>query len=114
MSVFFVIGGAELKVGGLCATLAGGAGCGTLLLAEYRLQFQLAELEVCAQTEQTAHTRNQTHVAGEGYISCLDELDDFVLLAIVLQLHVLRVEVEGGFCVVIQIQVYLVAHLTIE
>ena len=113
MPVLLVVGGAELEVGSLCAALARCACRGALLLTEHRLKLHLSELEVGSQTEEAAYAGHQTHVAGERHVAGLDEFDYFVLLAIVLQLHVLRVKVEGCFGVVVQVQVYLVAHLAV-
>ena len=53
---------------------------------------------------------HERRVGGERHVAALDELDDLVLLAVILQLHVLRVEVEGGVGVVVEVHVHLVAH----
>ena len=51
-------------------------------------------------------------VGREADVSGFNELDDLVFLAVVFQLHVLRVEVEGGVGIVVEAEVDLVTHLT--
>ena len=112
--VLLVVGGAELEGSRLLATLTAGTGAGTLLLADNGLQFQFPELYVGTQTEQAAYAWHQAHVAGERYVTGFNEFDNLVFLAVVLQLHHLRVKVEGSLRIVVQVQVDLVAHLTVH
>ena len=112
VAVFFVVGHVELEGRHLCAALRRYALRRRVLTRNGGLQFQFAELHVGTYTEQTGGALYQRVVAGEGDVTSLDELDDFVLLAVIVQLQVLRVKVEGGVGVVVQRHVYLVAYLT--
>ena len=112
VAVFFVVGHVELEGRHLCAALRRYALRRRVLTRNGGLQFQLAELHVGTNTKQTGCALYQRVVAGEGDVTGLDELDDFILLAVVVQLQVLRVEVEGGVGVVVQRHVDLVAYLT--
>ena len=53
-------------------------------------------------------------VGGHADVAAFDEFDDLVLLAVVLQFHLLGVHVHGGFGVVVDVHVHLVAHLTCD
>ena len=114
MAVGLIVGGAELEGVCLAAALARDAGAGTLLLADHCLHLQLAELEVGAQTEEAADAWHQAHIAGERHVASLDEFHNFVFLSVVLQLHVLLVEVKGSLGVIVQVQINLVAHLAVH
>ena len=101
VAVFLIVGHVELEGRHLCAALRRYALRRRVLTRNGGLQFQLAELHVGAYTEQTGGALYQRVVAGEGDVTSLDELDDFVLLAVIVQLQVLRVKVEGGVGVVV-------------
>ena len=83
-------------------------------MADYGLNFEFTELHVCAKAEEAAYAWYEADVAGEGYVAGFDEFDDFVFFAVVFEFEVLCVVVEGGLCVVVQVHVDLVAHLTVE
>ena len=55
---------------------------------------------------------DEGRVGREGDVAALYELDDFVLLAVVFQLHVLGVEIEGGIGVVVEVHIDLVTDLS--
>ena len=112
VTVFLIVGDVNLKGRQLHATLRRHTLRRRILLREDGLQLQLAKLHVGAQTEQTAGTLHQRVVRGERHVTALHQFDDFVLLALVAQLQVLRVEVEGGIGVVVQRHIDLVAYLT--
>ena len=57
---------------------------------------------------------HQRVVRWEGDVTCLHQLDNLVLLAVVLQLQALGVKLKGGVGVVVQLQVHLVAHASID
>ena len=84
------------------------------LLREDRLQLQSAKLHIGADTEQAGGSLHQGVVRREGHITSLHKFEDLVLLAVVFQLQVLRVEVEGGIGVVVQVHVHLVTHLAVH
>ena len=113
VAVLLVVGSINLEGCCLCAAFRGDALRGRLLLRQHRLQLQLAELHVGTDAEKAAGTLHQRVVRGEGDVAGLDELDNLVLLAVVLQLQVLCVEVEGGVGVVVEVEVHLVADLGI-
>ena len=112
VAVLLIFGGTELEGVRLGTALAAHALAGALLLAHHGLHPQFAELQVGAQAEQAAHTRHQPHVAGKRHIAGLYEFDDIILLAVILEFEVLRVIVEGGLGVVVEVHVHLVAHLS--
>ena len=114
VAVFLVFRGGELEFVRLCAALRGHAFRGRFLLRHHRLQFQLAELQVGAQAEEGRCTFDERRVGGQRHVAGFYELDDFVFLAFVAQLHALRVEVEGGFGVVVQVHVDFVAHAAVH
>ena len=111
VAVELVVGGGNLKIGGGSAALGRNVFRGGFLLRDDGLQFQLAELEVGAQAEERGQAGNQGVVGREADIAALDELDDFVFLALVFEFEILGVVVEGGVGVVVQVHLHLVAHL---
>ncbi len=113
VSVLLVIGYIQLERCQLHATLARYTLRGRLLLREHSLQLEFSKLHIGSQTEEAAGTLDKRRVAREGNVARLNQLDDFILLAVILQLHVLRIIVEGGIGVVIQVEVHLVANLTV-
>ena len=114
VAVLLVVGSVNLEGCRLHAASAGDARRRSLLLRDDRLQLELAKLPVAADAEECRSTVYERRVAGEGDVARLYELDDLVFLAVVLQLHVLRVEVEGGVGVVVEVHVHLVAHLAVD
>ena len=114
VAVLLVVGHVDLEGCGLRAALGGDALRRRLLLRQDRLQLQLAELPVGAQAEERCSAVDKRVVRGERDVAGLDELDDLVLLALIFQLEVLCVEVEGGVGVVVEVHVHLVAHLTVD
>ena len=114
VSVLLVIGYIQLERSELHATLARHTLRGRLLLREHCLQLEFSKLHIGSQTEEAAGTLDKRRVAREGNITRLNQLDNFILLAVILQLHVLRIVVEGGIGVVIQVEVHLVANLTVQ
>ena len=112
VAVFLVFHSRDLVVRRLRAALAADALRGALLLADYGLQLQFAELHIGAQTEEAADAVNQVAVRGHRDITRLHQLDDLVLLAVVFQFQLLGIEIEGGIGVVVDVHVDLVAHLT--
>ena len=114
MAVLLVVSDVDLKRGELLATLGGDALVGRLLLREHRLELQAAKLEVGADTEEAACALYEGIVGGEGDIASLNESHHLVLLAVILEFEVLRVEVEGGVGVVVEVHVDLVADLAID
>ena len=114
VAVLLIVGHIQFEGCGLLAALALHALRGGVLLREHRLQLQTAKLKVGADAEQARCARHQRVVGGEGHVAGLHQLDDFVFLAFILQFEVLRIEVERGIGVVVQVHVDLVAHLTVH
>ena len=114
MAVFLVVGGINLVGRRLRAALRRHALRGRLLLRHHRLQLQLAELHVGTHAEEARGTLDERVARRERHVAGLHQLDNLVLLALVAQLQVLRVEVEGGVRVVVQVHVHLVAHLAVD
>ena len=86
----------------------------TLLLRSHHLQFEFAKLHIGSYTKQTAGTLDERRVGREGDVARLNEFDDFIFLAVVLQFHVLCIKIEGSIGVVIQIHIHLIAHLSVD
>ena len=78
------------------------------------MQIELSKLHVGADTKQCGGTRHERVVGWKRDVTSFNQFHDFVLLAFVLQLQVLRVEIEGRIRVVVDIEVHLVAHLGIH
>ena len=114
VAVFIVSICRKLEVGELHAALGADALRTGLLLRDNGADFELAELQVGTYAEERRRAAYERRVGGHGDVARLDELDDFVLLAFVVQLEVLRVEVEGRLGVVVEVEVYLVAHLAVD
>ena len=114
MSVLLIVGHIDFKGCGLCAAPRGDTLRCRLLLRNDRLQFQFSELHIRPDAEQRRGALDKRIVRGECHIASLHQFDDFIFLAVVLQLQVLGVEVEGGIGIVVQVHVDLVAHLTID
>ena len=114
VAVLLIVGHVHLEGRRMGAAFRGDTLRRRFLLREDRLQLQPAELHVRADTEQAGGALYQRVVRREGHVTGLHELDDLVLLAVVFQLQVLRVEVEGGISVVVQVHVHLVAHLAVH
>ena len=83
-------------------------------MRHHRAQFQTTELHIGAHTEQALCTADQTRVRPHRHVTRFDEFHDFVLLSLVAQFELLRVEVESRVGVVVEVHVHLVAHLTVE
>ena len=114
VAVFFIVVGIDLESGGLGTTLRGDACRGRFLLGDDGLQFEFAKLQVGTDTEEGTGTLDERGVGGEGHVARLHQFHNLILLALIAQLDVLAVEVEGGVGVVVQTHVHLVAHLTRE
>ena len=114
MAVLFVVGHIQFESRCLCSTLRLHTLGRRFLLRQDGLQFQSSELHIGAHTKQTAGTLYQRVVRWERHISRLYQLDDFILLAFVLQLQVLCIKVEGSIGVVVQVHVHLVAHPSVQ
>ena len=114
VAVLLIVSHVHLEGCGVRTSLRGHALRRRFLLREYRLQFQPAELHIRADTEEARSALHQRVVRGEGNVSCLHEFDDLIFLAVVFQLQVLRIEVEGGVGVVVQVHVHLVTHLAVH
>ena len=114
VSVLLIVGHIDLEGCELHASLRRHALRRRFLLRQDGLQLQFAKLHIGAHTEEAAGTADERRVGGERHVACLHELDDLVFLAVVLQLHVLRVVVEGGVGVVVEVHVHLVAHLSVD
>ena len=106
--------GRELKGGELYATARTYALCARLLLRNDGAQFQFAKLQVGTHAEERVGATNEARRRGHRYVARLEQFDDFILLALVTQFEVLRVKVEGGLTVVVEVHVYLIAHLTVQ
>ena len=114
MAVFFIVGSIDLEGRELCTALCRHAlGC-RLLLRGNELELELAKLQVGAQAKERGRALDQRRVAGERHVTGLNELYDLVFLAVILELEVLRVEVEGGVGVVVKVHVDLVANLSVD
>ena len=114
VAVLLIIGYIQLKRSELYTAPGRYALRCTLLLRSHHLQLEFAKLHIGSYTEKTAGALDERGVAGKGYIARLNQLDNLIFLAIILQLHVLGIVVEGGIGVVIQVHVHLIAHLSVD
>ena len=114
VTVLFVVRGINFKGSELLAAGTGDTLRRTLFLRGHHLQFQLTELHIRADTKEAAGALDKGRVGWERDITGLDEFDDFIFLAVVFQLHVLRIEVKGGIGVVVEVEVHFVADLTVD
>ena len=112
VTVFLIVGYIQLERSGLRATFRGNALRRGVLLRQHGLELQLTELQVGAHAKQAAGALNQRVVRRESDVTGLNQFDNLVLLALVAQLQVLRVEVEGSVGVVIQRHIHLITNLT--
>ena len=103
-----------LKTGSLCATLAAYRLALGLLLRHQCLYAQLTKLQVGLHAEQCTTTANQTAIQIHRHITCLQRLDDVVLLSLVVKFDIGLVKTEGCFRVVAHVEVQFVADLTID
>ena len=114
VAVLLIIGYIQLKRSELHTAPGRYALRCTLLLRSYHLQLEFAKLHIGSNTKQTAGAFDERRVGREGDVARLNEFDDFIFLAVVLQFHVLCIEIEGGIGVVIQVHVHLIAHLSVD
>ena len=114
VTVLLVVGGIHLEGRCLSTALCRYALRRRLLLREHCLELQLAELHVGPDTEEAGSASHQRVVRGEAHVTTFHQLDDFIFLAVVLQLQVLGIEIERGVSVVVQVHIHLVAHLTVH
>ena len=114
VAVLLIVVGTYLERCELLASLRRYARSRRLLLRSYKLQFQSAELQVGTQSEQRRGSLHQRRVGGERHVASLNELNNLVFLALILQLHVLGVEVERSVGVVVEVHVHLVAHTSVD
>ena len=106
--------GRELVARQLCPTLAAHLRGGGFLLGHHGAQLEFAKLHVGAHAEEGGGTADEGRLRGHAHVARLDELDDFVFLAFVAELQVLRVEVESGLGIVGKVHVYLIPHFSVE
>ena len=111
MTVGFILVGTNLKTGYLCATLGLNSFTFTLLLREDAGHCQTAEFQRCFHPEKILATGNERTSERQRNVSRFNKLNDLILIATVLQLHLI-LEIEGGFGVVVDAQLHLLTDLT--
>ena len=108
VAVFFVVQAAESEFVSLCAPLHGNVLLLTLLIGNDGRNGGVAKFQLALDTEQLLRTRDERAVEGETYVTCLQQLDDFVFLAFVFQGELVLI-VEGRLGVLVDVEVDLVA-----
>ena len=78
------------------------------------MYLEFAELQTNFHTEQCLRTADQTAVQIHRHVTCLNRLNDIILLAFVPEFQVLLVETERCFGVVVEAEVQLVANLAVD
>ena len=114
MSVLVVTVARHFEVGHLRTALAAHRLTLRVLLTYQRLHFQFPELQIGLHAEQRLTTSNQARVQVHRYITRLNTLDNVILFALVRQFQVLLVERERCLRVVRQVEIQLIAHLTVH
>ena len=114
MAVFIVVVCLNVERCELASALRTNAFRTRLLLADYSLQVEFSKLQVGADTEQCGGTRHERVVGWKRNVTRFNQFHDFVLLTFVLQFQVLRVEIESGIRVVVDVEVHLVTHLRVH
>ena len=84
-----------------------------LFLTEHGIHRQLAELQLGVETEELLAALYQGCVERERYVGGFEELQYVVLLAFVLELY-LVLEVKGSLGVLVDVEAYQVAYLSVE
>ena len=109
MAVGIIIVDLDIIFGALHATLcADGLGLRVLLRHESG-ESQFAELQFSLHAEESRTAADQARSGGHADITGLDILDDFILLAFILEFKVLRVKREGSVGVIAHIELHLIA-----
>ena len=114
MSVLVVTVARHLEVGHLRAALAAHRLTLRVLLTYQRLHFQFPELQIGLHAEQRLTASNKARVQVHRYVARLNTLDNVILFALVRQFQVLLVERERCLRVVRQVEIQLIAHLTVH
>ena len=114
MSVLVVTVAGDVEPRHLRAALAADGLRLAVLLADQGLDAELAELQVGLDTEQRLAAADKRRRQVHRHITCLDRLDDVILLAFVVQFEVLLVERERGLGVVTHVEVQLLAYLALD
>ena len=114
VAVFIVVVSLDVEGCELASALRAHTHRTRFLLAYHGLQVEFSKLQVRTDTEQGGGTRHERVVGWKRDVTCFNQFHDFVLLALVLQFQVLRVEVEGRIRVVVDVEVHLVAHLRVH
>ena len=113
VAVGFIVVPLNFKGCELCAALRGDRLGHRFLLRGYGLQFQFAELQVGANTEERTGTLYQTIVRRHGDVTAFQEFYNLIFLALILQFEAFRVEAEGRFGVVIEVHLHLVTDFAL-
>ncbi len=114
VAVFVVGVGREFVAGDLHAALGTYALRTRLLLGDDGAEFEFAKLQVGTHAEERRGAAYEVGVGRHAHVAGLNEFYYFVFLALVAEFEVLRVKVEGGFGVVVEVHVHLVADLSVE
>ena len=114
MAVLVVTVRGNLETCHLCAALGAHRLALRVLLRQQRLHLEFAELEVGLDTKQRLRSGDEARVEVHADVARLEALDDVVLAAFVGQFEVGAVEVERRLGVVVQVEIDLIAHFTID
>ena len=81
-----------------------------VLLRDKSGKGQFAELQLGLHTEQSRTASYQARPGSHAYVTGFNALDDFVLLALVCEFQVFRIEIESGVRIVGHVELHLIAH----
>ena len=114
VTVFVIVVGLDVIRVQLVSSPTAHCGRLRLLLTGHSLQSQTSKLQVCPDTKQHTRTPDEARIGGEGDITCLDQLHDVIFLTFITQFQVLGIDIEGGFRVVVDVEIHAVTHLRIH
>ena len=85
-----------------------------VLLRNQALNLEFTELQRCLKTKQRLRSAYQRRVQIHRHITCLNRLNDIILLAFVCQFEILLVERERSLRVIVKVEIQARSHLTVH
>ena len=114
MTVGIVVVGLDVEFRALHTSLGGNSLRFRVLLRHQTSKVELAELQLCLETEQCGSAADQTRPGGHADITGLQVLDNLILLTLIVEFKILGIERECGVGVVVHVELQLVADRSID
>ena len=114
MSILIVRVRVDLERRGLNAALAVYRAGFRLLLRDQRIYSKLPKLQIGFNPKQRFAGVDQRVPGSHAHVSCFDIPNDIILIASVRQVNFSRIQIKRFLAIVINIEIYLIAHLRVQ